>query len=61
MGWSTHVQERRKTGWELTEGREAAQRCDGSSSERILVPKALLLPVVPNLIDHLHSPRECGE
>jgi len=47
------VGERRKTGRELDEGREVGQRGNGSSSVGKLVLRALTLPVVPGLVDHL--------
>ena len=57
IGWDTHVHVRRETSWELREGREGRvkYRRHGAPSERILVPEAFLLPVVPDFINHLYN------
>lgn len=57
--WGTHVHIRRETSRELDEGRKGGvyHRGHGASSKRILVPEAFLLPVVPDLINHLCNHR----
>ena len=53
--WKTYVQEWREASWKPGEIRKAAQRRHGASSIRILVHWAFLLPVIPDLINHLRG------
>ena len=51
----TYVQVRGEASWELGEGRIAGQRCHGAASIRILALDALLLPIIPDLVNHLRD------
>ena len=54
-GWITYVQIRRKAGWEFREVLIAGNRCNGASSVRILIPGTFILPVIPDLVNHLRG------
>jgi len=49
----THMEEWSDTSWEALEGGEVEQRGHGTSAIGVLVLGALVLPVKPDLVDHL--------
>lgn len=52
---STYAIVRRVAVGECDEIRKGVSRGDGASSERQLVPDIPILPVIPDLVNHLHS------
>ena len=55
IGSNTHIHVWRKTSRIDGEEGEVAQRGDRASTERVEVPRALVLPVVPDLVNHLRK------
>ena len=54
---AAYVEERRGSSGVLSSLGRIDLRANAASSERVLVLRVLVLPIVPNLVNHLHSLR----